>query len=1153
MMMTMCRFPQMNCPFSFQKWILWKGLMAGLLMWLGSAVLLTAQLPASVPDGFDVRPNGLVTALAVQSDGAVLIGGAFNRIGTANRLNLARVNADGTLDTSFNPAPNAPVFQIQVLNNGQILVAGEFTSIAGGTRSWVARLNSDGSRDNSFNATALGGGCYALLLLEDAPDSEILVGGDGYLRKLDHDGNPVAGFPTGIMAGGRIEALAKFGDDYLVGGGFAAPRLNFFRVSSAGVVDVGFGAIIDGAVHSIAVLDNGKIVIGGEFSTVGAQFQPLLGVLGNDGLRDPNFTVPVFVGLGGTQYGGDGAVRRILPVGPDRFFAVGDASFDPDGSKNFVALLTDTGLDNSYGVTVGGPVFAVAASLGNRLLIGGTFSTVASQSRTNLARLASSTVVATVTIDPVAGNVGEADGSFDFTLTMSQAMAVPIAVPITYGGTATNNKDYTRPASPIVFAPGEVEKTLTLQILDDDLVENDETVIVTVGAIADPEVAAGVPNQGVLTILDDEEAPAITQQPVSQIVAEGSLLEIPATVTGVPVPTLQWRRNSRNVSGATTVPFLVDPVSLNHAGRYQLRARGGGVTVNSDVVTVTVVDTQDKKVPAPDGGRARIQARFSSPEKVTFKWFKDDVEIDPLVSTNIRGLNSGTLTVSALTLLDAANYRCEITSSAGMLPLSSGDLELVVYTDVPEVVGGPLTLTPAMVSEDYEYIMPIDPDPLKTPTRFLIRGLPRGLKYDRVTGRIFGRPLIANTYDRIQIIPSNAIGRGTMVEATMLVSDLPVNTAGTYVGLIEPDADVTGQLGGDLNFRVTARGAVSGTLRVGGERRRFRSVLDTEHPVGNPSFVAVASRGRVLPAYELDVSVIDTVAREFSGVLGRADLVVTTAVFGYQQADPVVDYSGNHNVSLRLTDVGEIADEANPQGHGFLAVQINAKGRVRLRGRAGDGTTLSASSVTSLDGKINWFQPLYRNTGSVWALLNVADDAFHTFSVPFPGRWQRNVQTRPRERLYKDGFTSLQLGVTGGFFAPLVSGEIPLGLADAADNAKLTFTRGDVVSAVLPPDVVFTLGAGSRGAMPTVQSGNNPNGTTFSINRRTGVFSGRFTLVNVVNGNNLSRRVNYQGTLFGDGLDVLASGYFLLAQLPVGLEPANTTPILSGVVELSAP
>jgi Domain of unknown function (DUF5122) beta-propeller len=89
---------------------------------LSSAPALRGQ---SALDGFDPNPNGNVGVFVVQPDGKILIGGNFTTLspngGVAiTRHRIARLNADGTLDTVFNPNANDSVSQIVVQADGKI-------------------------------------------------------------------------------------------------------------------------------------------------------------------------------------------------------------------------------------------------------------------------------------------------------------------------------------------------------------------------------------------------------------------------------------------------------------------------------------------------------------------------------------------------------------------------------------------------------------------------------------------------------------------------------------------------------------------------------------------------------------------------------------------------------------------------------------------------------------------------------------------------------------------------------------------------------------------------------------------------------------------------------------------------------------------------
>ena len=135
--------------------------------------------------------NSFVNCLAVQADGKILLGGQFSSmngstVSTATGINrVARLNADGTLDTAFNAGlggANNTVNGMAVQTDGKILLGGLFTSVNGSAVSTatgvnrIARLNADGTLDTTFNA-GLGGAANTVNGVAVQADGSVLIGG----------------------------------------------------------------------------------------------------------------------------------------------------------------------------------------------------------------------------------------------------------------------------------------------------------------------------------------------------------------------------------------------------------------------------------------------------------------------------------------------------------------------------------------------------------------------------------------------------------------------------------------------------------------------------------------------------------------------------------------------------------------------------------------------------------------------------------------------------------------------------------------------------------------------------------------------------------------------------------------------------------------
>jgi uncharacterized delta-60 repeat protein len=106
----------------------------------------------------------------IQPDGKIVVVGAFTSYSGSTQNRIVRINTDGTIDTGFNIGVGFPgtVEAVILQSDGKIIAGGQFVSYSGSTQNRIARINPDGTRDTTFNSgTGFPGSTYALALQSD--------------------------------------------------------------------------------------------------------------------------------------------------------------------------------------------------------------------------------------------------------------------------------------------------------------------------------------------------------------------------------------------------------------------------------------------------------------------------------------------------------------------------------------------------------------------------------------------------------------------------------------------------------------------------------------------------------------------------------------------------------------------------------------------------------------------------------------------------------------------------------------------------------------------------------------------------------------------------------------------------------------------------
>ncbi len=286
-------------------------------------------------DGISGTGTPQVFALSVQNDHKILLGGFFNTYDFIARTNLARLNSDGTLETAFNNGVTGATFadhrpaSVNALaiqaSDDRILVGGNFDTYNGATHNFIVRVGGTNGADDTTNFANPGGIVYAIAVQSDG---KILIGGDfthGILRlnssgSLDSLFNPSPA--TG--ANGAVRSITLQEDKIYIAGNFSTyngvSRNGIAHLNSDGSLDTTFnpGTGIGGTspyLTTVAPQPDGRILIGGSFSTFNGSGILNLARLNYDGSLDPTFL---------SRKSNDGMVNAIL-LQPDGKILIGGA------------------------------------------------------------------------------------------------------------------------------------------------------------------------------------------------------------------------------------------------------------------------------------------------------------------------------------------------------------------------------------------------------------------------------------------------------------------------------------------------------------------------------------------------------------------------------------------------------------------------------------------------------------------------------------------------------------------------------------------------------------------------------------------------------------------------------------------------------------
>jgi uncharacterized delta-60 repeat protein len=282
--------------------------------------------------------QGVVRAFASGPGGTVYVAGWLREVAGVACDGIVRLRGDGTVDPGFRAEVGEPPAAIQsmaVLPDGSVVVGDlAFRWWGGRSATSLIRFGPDGAVDWGFAEAAARywvGGTGSTIGVELLPNGRLGIGGT---TELDLATGTTESYESvvrrwkgiwGSAPGGGVVRVESLGQE--------ASRLVGTGVSGGPAPKVDVGLELDSVIHALAMQEDGRMLVGGVFTTVNGQWQNHLARLNADGSVDAGFVSEVERGLAPVRDPLRGyVVTRIVPL-PGGDLLIGGAFGEVGGTQ----------------------------------------------------------------------------------------------------------------------------------------------------------------------------------------------------------------------------------------------------------------------------------------------------------------------------------------------------------------------------------------------------------------------------------------------------------------------------------------------------------------------------------------------------------------------------------------------------------------------------------------------------------------------------------------------------------------------------------------------------------------------------------------------------------------------------------------------------
>lgn len=648
----------------------------------------TGSVDATFASGQTGTDSKVITSIVRQPDGKYIVGGAFSTMHGVARNAVARLNADGSVDTSFDPGtgPNRPansriVNALLLQPDGKVVIGGTFSTWNGGTRRGLVRLNSNGTLDESMAEmgafTTFYGEMVKSLALQPSstgPDYfTIVVGGQLYAQWS-------GAYHLGVL---RLKSDGKLDSTFKLGAGaHAAGNTN--------------SAL---PVTSVAVQPDGKVLVGGMFSAFSGKTVHSVARINSDGTNDTAFLTSLGSGLAGSstdafkvlsQPDGKALIAGFF-TSASGAAALGLVRFNADGTR-------DTGF--TPGSVVESGVAGLRLQKDGKILAG----QYRAPDTTKMLRRLDNTMAAPGVIQFASATATVTEGNL-VTLTVERTGGSAGALAVVYGAigdTALAPFDYSPLAGSLSWADGDVtSKTIEVHVPLDGTMEADEQFFINLAPVGGTRLGA-TPRCAVTTVNGDTGTsvqPLVIFRTASESVLEGStsaVVRVDMSAVSTSTVTVPYTVTGTATAGSTKDFTISPPSPLTFApgesGKDVLviinndttpepdetvvitfgTPTGAVLDSNRSTHTITITDNEVKPsitaqpqhvlayVGQPSIGFSAAATGLPAP---TLQWLKNGAAVSGLTGTSIIATN--------LTLAHAATFSMRASNKMGTTTYSA--------------------------------------------------------------------------------------------------------------------------------------------------------------------------------------------------------------------------------------------------------------------------------------------------------------------------------------------------------------------------------------------------------------------------------------------------------------------------------------------------